>query len=193
MIFFLGFMACSWTSERATSWTSTKNDSIVTKQGNYYMLVSVSPKKYRVKWGNEKKSFVSEKIFEQISREPTLSESSKDAIVLTESCGSFCSHTIILSLSGNVKDFSFVKAISLDKNLVAIGDPNGEKLLLIENFVNGKTKTIEIETCPAANKAECIDFCKFSGNLLILKYQGNKWATNSPDPKELSVDIADLQ
>jgi hypothetical protein len=183
-------------SANANSITESESDSVITKEGNYYKFIFLDSNQYRIKWGNQTKAFVSDKTFQVGSRGLMFTESSHDAILLTQSCGTSCKQGVILLLSAEqatLKEYMLLKAYNIKKNVVAYVSTNENSFIIIENFLTGKrTELKDVDLCPATLPTECIDSCGLSDNSFYIKWQGDKWSREKRDTREKIIDISSI-
>jgi hypothetical protein len=170
-----------------------KGDTVFTKEGNYYQFIFSDSNNYKIKWGNKAKSFISSRSFELIAWGLILTESSSDAILLTQSCGTSCKEGVILTFNdtNNLKEYTLLRANDIRNDLVAYVPSEGSGLIIIENFVTGKSiKVDSVELCPAVFQGDCIDSLSFSNERFYIKWQGDKWTREKGDPREKLIDIS---
>lgn len=171
-------------------------DSISTPMGTFYKFIFTDSVHFSIQWGNQDESYSSEKLFEFNSTMFNLESSSKDAILLTRSCGTSCKEGIVLLLTNenNLKEYLFLMANDLKKNLVAyIPAQSQDTLITIENFKTGKTQVLaDVSLCPAAFQGECIDSLAFFNDKFYIQWQGSKWTRHEKDTQERTINISNL-
>jgi hypothetical protein len=162
-------------------------------KNDYYKLHFMGDTAYFIEWGNKLYKNETKRTFDVLgSGNVTTRESSNDAIILSQGCGTSCTYYIVLPLKAGSKEKVFMQAIAsnISKNIVAYIPEEEEPFIRIENYLTGKKLDIvEKNLCPAAFKGDCIDTSYFKGNNFIVKWQGSKWNDDKKDPQEKIVVI----
>jgi hypothetical protein len=167
--------------------------SVILPNGSFYRFVYQSESKYRIEWGNKQFKSISKDTFEYTGNGTLyLLEANNEAIILMQSCGMSCKYSVVLPLSPKLREQTYLFTIALDSknNVIAYLPEDQQNFIIVKNYLNGKAMEIkENDLCPAASSGECLDTCYFDKSYLIIKWQGSKWKSNKPDPKERKIKL----
>lgn len=183
------------TEESSNISISNIQDTVFTKDGGFFQLIFETTDSYKIRWGDKTKFNTSDKTFELISSGLLLAASSKDAILLTQSCGTSCTHGVVLTINPKmeIKEYFLLKAHDLNESLVAYTPSESNALIKIENFLTENFMTLEnVDLCSAAFQGDCIDSCSFADDKFYIQWQGNKWTSTKKDTRSKVIDIKDL-
>lgn len=198
VIFLMCFTSCSQTNNKSRIndltqiETYIKKDSIITTEGNYVVFLYLSDSTYLIKWGQSTKHlFASDTLNVIGSGVFNIVETTKNSILLKQSCGTGCQSGLILSLSPPIlRKFLFIITADLKNNLVAYIAESDKSFITVENFITGEKQNIdETNLCPAAFKGECIDSVSFVDRQLFIRWQGEKWSHKQKDTREWKIKI----
>jgi hypothetical protein len=161
--------------------------------GHYYKFIYLTESRFRIEWGNESFINISKDTFDiGGSGPPYLLESTNDFIILQQSCGMSCKYSVLLPLTSQKEEQTYIytRAIDSKNNLIAYLPDDLEHFVIVKNYLNGKVMEIEEnDLCPAASSSDCIDTCYFEKSCLVIKWQGSNWQSNQQDTKERKIKI----
>lgn len=149
---------------------------------------------YNIEWGNGAIKNISKEKFEILGNGVLgLLEADENCILLSQNCGTSCVWYVFLPLKANAieKAYNYALTSDLKNHFVAyIPTEDDEIFIRVENYLTGQTMDVkEVNTCPSAFKADCIDSIYFDKSSLILKWQGSNWSETKSDPHERIIPV----
>jgi len=176
-------------------WHVNMKDTVLTEslKESFIMFDLQGDTSYCIEWGNKTIRNKTIKSFDVLGNGILgVMDSNENAIILGQSCGVSCMYLVVLPLSKNAqeKEYLFAKAYDIGNRLIAFVPEEDKAFIRVENFITGQYMDItEGDLCPAGFKGDCIDTIFFDNSNLVIKWQGNKWEIDKPDPKERTVQI----
>lgn len=162
--------------------------------GIFYRFIFIDSFKYKIEWGKDRG-------ISKISRDTFalsgtgvfyLVNFNSEVIILQQNCGLKCKYTVILPLKSKQQEEAYLFTLAIDpkSNLIAYLPEDQKNFVIVENYINGKKIAVrEDDLCRAATPGECIDSCYFERSELLIKWQGAKWKSNLPEPKERKIKL----